>query len=134
MAKSYEEIQQEIITTLVGRPVGTQIQPENHQQFALDMLEFANAMGSLVSNGLMGEALANTDPIEPSDANVAYVFQVPADTTKTFANFLNSNSNPISVTTNSSQAAIGFLMWNQEYWSAITVYVAVSSPSFVYVD
>lgn len=129
-AKNYDEIRQLIIDTLEGRPVGTMIYPEGHQEIDLNILDFANAISNTISTGIVGEAQATTQPIQPSGSNAAYIFQVSPNSTKTFTNFRNSSGNAISVTTNSSQAAIGFLLWNGSYWSAMTVYVSVTSPSF----
>ena len=129
-AKNYDEIRQLIINTLEGRPAGTMIYPEGHQEIDLSILDFANAISSVISTGIAGEAQASTQPIHPSGSNVAYIFQVAPDSTKTFTNFRDSGGNAISVTTNSSQAAVGFLLWNGSYWSAMTVYVAVTSPAF----
>jgi len=129
-AKNYDEIRQLIINTLEGRPAGTMIYPEGHQEIDLSILDFANAISSVISTGIAGEAQASTQPIQPSGSNVAYIFQVAPDSTKTFTNFRDSGGNAISVTTNSSQAAVGFLLWNGSYWSAMTVYIAVTSPAF----
>lgn len=133
-AKNYDEIRQLIIDTLDGRPSGTMIYPEGHQEIDLNLLDFANAIARTVSTGLVDEAQANTQPIQPTESNVAYVFQVTPDTTKTFTNFRNSDGNAISVTTNSTQLAFGFLIWNKSYWTPMTVMLSVSTPSFVYVD
>ena len=129
-AKNYDEIRQLIINTLEGRPAGTMIYPEGHQEIDLSILDFANAISSIISTGIAGEAQASTQPIQPSGSNVAYIFQVAPNSTKTFTNFRDSGGNAISVTTNSSQAAVGFLLWNGSYWSAMTVYIAVTSPAF----
>lgn len=134
MAKDYAEIRQLIVDTLEGRPAGTLIYPEGHQEIELNLLDFANEISSTISTGLIGEAQSNTQPIQPVDSNVAYLFQVPPNTTKTFNNFRNSSGNAITVTTNSTQLAFGFLLWNKSYWIAMTVMLAVSTPSFVYVD
>lgn len=130
----YSELQKLIINTLAGRPTGTQILPEGHQEIELNILDFANSLLNTISTGLEGEALTNTDPIEPDNANVAYIFQVPPSTTKTFANFKDSEGDSISVTTNSTQLAFGFLVWNKQYWKAITIMLSVSTPSFVTVS
>jgi len=132
--KNYDEIRQLIIDTLEGRPAGKLIYPEGHQEIDLSLLDFANAIANTVSTGLVGEAQANTQPIQPTDSNVAYVFQVAPNTTKIFANFGDSNGDIISVTTNSTQLAFGFLLWNKSYWTPMTVMLSVSTPSFVYVE
>lgn len=131
--KGYSEIRQDIINALTGRPEGSLIFPEQHQEFALEILDFANQIGIASVTGLVGEATPSTQPIQPDDSNLAYIFQVSPDTTKTFSNFHDYQGNPISVTTNSTQVAFGFLVWNKEYWSAITVMLSVSTPAFDYV-
>lgn len=36
----YNDTKDLIIKALMGRPVGTEIQPENHQAYALNMLDY----------------------------------------------------------------------------------------------
>ena len=36
----YDDIRQRILSTLMQRPNGTEIQPDNHQDFALSLLEY----------------------------------------------------------------------------------------------
>ena len=52
----YEDTKQKIISTLMGRPVGTEIQPENHQDYALNMLDYIRSLELIATSTLIGVA------------------------------------------------------------------------------
>lgn len=117
MASSYEVIQQEIIDALVGRPAGTQIQPENHQKFALDLLDYIRSVEIIGASALQGNADPNTIPVQPDNAKVSYISSVPPGQTYVYSNFLDENGNPISVTSGSNTLSLLTLLWNGRYWT-----------------
>ena len=51
----YDDTYKMIVSTLMGRPNGTEIQPENHQAYALNMLNYIRSL-ELVANGQIGRA------------------------------------------------------------------------------
>lgn len=118
MASSYEVIQQEIINALVGRPAGTQIQPEDHQQFALDLLDYIRSVEIIGASSLQGNAAPNTVPLQPSNAKVSYISSVPPGQTYVYSNFLNENGQPISITSSANALSLVTLLWNGQYWTA----------------
>ena len=127
MASSYEAIQQEIISSLVGRPAGTRIQPENHQQFALDLLDYIRSVEIVGVGSLEGNANTDTVPIQPPNAKVSYLSSVPPGQTYVYTNFLDENGDPISVTSTANTVSLITLFWNCSFWSvsAVAVQLAV---------
>ena len=63
----YDDTKQKIIDTLMGRPNGTEIQPENHQDYALNMLDYIRSLELATTSTLIGVAYADTVPIQPDD-------------------------------------------------------------------
>lgn len=127
MASSYEVIQQEIISSLVGRPAGTRIQPENHQQFALDLLDYIRSVELIGASSLQGNASPDTVPVQPENAKVSYMSSVPPGQTYVYANFLDENGDPISVTSTANTVSLLTLLWNGSYWTVTvsTVQLAI---------
>ena len=116
----YEDTRQKIISTLMGRPVGTEIQPENHQDYALNMLDYIRSLELIATSTLIGVAESNTTPVQPNASRVCYIAGVAQNQTVTFENFIGENGNPISVTTGDMEGVFVILMWNTQYWSAQT--------------
>lgn len=112
----YLDTRQMIIDTLMGRPEGTQVQPEDHQAYALNMLNYIRAVELASGSSLIGIAEADTVPIEPYDARVSYIAGVAQNRTVTFTNFKKQNSQPISITTGDMEAVFVILLWNTQYW------------------
>lgn len=113
----YNALRDEIIDSLVGRPNGTQIQPTNHQHFALDMLDYIRSLELALQSTLMGFADVNTIPHQPDDARVSYVAAVNPNSTNIYTNFYDINGNSISVTSNDNQGLLVILIWNMQFWS-----------------
>lgn len=111
----YLDTRQMIIDTLMGRPEGTQIQPEDHQAYALNMLNYIRSIELSSGSTLTGIAETNTVPIEPLDSRVAYIGSVPENTESIFTYFKKENNEPITIITTNSAAFIIF-MWNTAYW------------------
>ena len=116
----YEDTRQKIISTLMGRPNGTEIQPENHQDYALNMLDYIRSLELIATSTLIGVAESNTTPVQPNTSRVCYIAGVAQNQTVTFENFIGESGNPISVTTEDMEGVFVILMWNTQYWSAQT--------------
>lgn len=114
----YEDTKQKIISTLMGRPVGTEIQPENHQDYALNMLDYIRSLELIATSTLIGVAESNTTPVQPNDSRVCYIAGVAQNQTVTFENFIAQNGNPISITTGDMEGVFVILLWNTQYWNA----------------
>ena len=52
----YDDTRKMIIDTLMGRPNGTEIQPENHQAYALNMLDYIRSLELDATSTLIGIA------------------------------------------------------------------------------
>ena len=113
---NYNEVKKLIINTLTNRPSGTEIQPEDHQWFALQLLDYARQIELAASSGFMGYADANKVPIQPDDSNVSYISSVPSGETITFLNFFDKSGNAISVTAPDGETDVIILIWNTKYW------------------
>lgn len=105
----------------MGRPAGTEIQPENHQAFALNMLEYIRSLELLANAPFIGVATPTTQPVQPDDSRACYIAGVAQDRTTTFQNFRDMNGDPISITNGEMEACLVIFVWNAQYWSAETV-------------
>mgnify|MGYP000010230459 CR=1 FL=1 len=117
--ESYDNIKQKIIESLLGRENGTEITPENHQAFALALLDYIRSVELISGSTLIGIAREDTVPIQSNDANACYIAAVAQDRIATFANFHNSDGHPITVTTSASEAKFVILLWNREFWDFV---------------
>ncbi|BEG61638.1 hypothetical protein [Coprobacter fastidiosus] len=116
----YEDTKQKIISTLMGRPNGTEIQPENHQDYALNMLDYIRSLELIATSTLIGVAEEITTPVQPNNSRVCYIAGVAQNQTAVFLNFIGQDGQPISVTTKDEEGVFVILMWNTQYWSAQT--------------
>ena len=127
----YLDTRQMIIDTLMGRPEGTQIQPEDHQAYALNMLNYIRSIELSSGSTLTGIAETDTVPIEPLDSRVAYIGNVSQNSVETFTYFKNENNQPITITTTNTSAFVIF-MWNTQYWEYQILPISVlQNNSFV---
>lgn len=118
----YSDTRQLIIDTLTGRPAGTEIQPEDHQAFALALNDYIRNVELNSGNAFIGFAQADTVPIQSDNGQCFYISTVPPSTNIVYANFIDSEGNPISVTTPSGKMAFVTLIWNTRNWdSQITI-------------
>lgn len=117
----YDDTYNMIISTLMGRPNGTEIQPENHQAFALNMLEYIRSLELLANAPFIGVATPTTQPVQPDDSRACYIAGVAQDRTTIFQNFIDMNGDPISITNGEMEACLVIFVWNGQYWSAETV-------------
>lgn len=125
----YDDTRAKIINTLMGRPAGTEIQPENHQDYALNMLDYIRSL-ELVANGpLIGVATPTTQPVQPNDSRACYLAGVAQDRTVTFQNFYNYLGQPIQITNGQMEACLVILIWDTQYWSAETVPTSIISEA-----
>ena len=117
----YDDTYNMIISTLMGRPNGTEIQPENHQAFALNMLEYIRSLELLANAPFIGVATPTTQPVQPDDSRACYIAGVAQDRTTIFQNFRDMNGDAISITNGEMEACLVIFVWNAQYWSAETV-------------
>ena len=75
----YKDTKEAIIDTLMGREVGHEIQPDEHQNFALKLLDYIRSVELISGSTLIGIAEADTVPVQPDDAHVAYIAGVAQD-------------------------------------------------------
>ncbi len=118
----YSDTRQLIIDTLMGRPAGTEIQPEDHQAFALALNDYIRNVELNSGNAFIGFAQADTVPIQSDNGQCFYISTVPQGTNIVYANFIDYEGNPISVTTPPNKMAFVTLIWNTRNWdSQITI-------------
>lgn len=125
----YDDTRQKIINTLMGRPVGSEIQPENHQDYALNMLDYIRSLELLANAPFIGVAQPTTQPVQPDDSRACYIAGVAQDRTVTFQNFRNYLGQPIQITTGQMESYLVILVWNGQYWSAESVPTNVISSA-----
>ena len=113
----YEDTRQKILSTLMQRPNGTEIQPDNHQDFALNLLEYIRSVELISGSTLIGVAYEDTVPVQSNISNVAYIAGVAQQRNVVYENFINENGEPINVTTGEMEAKLVILTWNKQYWS-----------------
>lgn len=118
----YSDTRQLIIDTLMGRPAGTEIQPEDHQAFALQITDYIRSVELVAGSGVpVGFAEPDTIPIQPDNGNSVYLSSVIGGTSKTFLNFLDSNGSSIRVDSPENSVTFLTLLWNGTYWSVNSV-------------
>lgn len=113
----YADTKQLIESTLTGRPAGTYILPEDHQTFALSLLDYIHAVELIGASSLQGTATTSTVPVQPANAKVSYISSVPPGQTYVYTNFLDENGDAISVTSSANTVSLLTLLWNGSYWS-----------------
>lgn len=112
----YDDTRKKIINSLLQRPNGTKIQPENHQDFALNLLEYIRSVELISASTLIGIAHTDTMPVQSNQANATYIAGVAQETVAIFKNFSDFEGNPITVTTGEMEAKLVILTWNRQYW------------------
>ena len=125
----YDDTRQMIISTLMGRPNGTEIQPENQQAYELNMLDYIRSLELIANGPLIGIATPTTQPIQPNDSRACYIAGVAQDRTVTFQNFRNYLGQPIQITNGEMEACLVILIWDTQYWSAETVPTSIISQA-----
>lgn len=125
----YEDTYQMIISTLMGRPVGTEIQPEDHQAYALNMLNYIRSLELLANAPFIGIAKPTTQPVQPNDSRACYIAGVAQDRTTVFQNFYDINGEPITITNGEMEASLIVFVWNGQYWSFESVPTNVISSA-----
>lgn len=128
----YSDTRQLIIDTLMGRPAGTEIQPEDHQAFALALSDYIRSVELVAGSGVPVDfAEPHTVPVQPNNGQAVYLSYVPRSTTKNFVNFLNRSGDSIRVATSSDEVKLVTLLWNSSYWSiqVVTINVITADSS-----
>lgn len=125
----YDDTRQMIISTLMGRPVGTEIQDTAQQAYELNMLDYIRSLELLANGPLIGIATPTTQPVQPDDSRVCYIAGVAQDRTVTFQNFRNYLGQPIQITNGQMEACLVMLIWDTQYWSAETVPTSIISQA-----
>ena len=128
MSLTYNQVRELILKTLEERPAGTKVEVPNQQNYELALLDYFQQLETTMSTSLVGIATAETTPIEPPQARVAYLAQQASSTTTVFENFMDGEGNPISITTDVDHVAFITLFWNTQYWSYQAVMIPVIYP------
>lgn len=108
------------MNTLLNRPAGTKILPENQQAYELSMLDYIKSIELISTNTLVGNAYSDTVPIQPSNSRVCYIAGVNAQETVTFDNFFDLNGDSIVIVNQGSNGLFVILIWDTESWTAYT--------------
>lgn len=122
----YQDTKEAIIETLMGRAYGHEIQPDEHQDFALKLLDYIHSVELISGSTLIGIADGDTVPVQPDDAHVAYIAGVPPETINEYLYFIGQDGAPITVVTGEMEAKFVILIWNTEYWSKTEVETAIN--------
>lgn len=131
----YLDTKQKIIETLTGRVAGTQIQPSEHQEFALSLLEYIRSVELISGSTLVGVAQRTTVPVQPDTANTCYVGACSVGDSITFENFHGEDGEALTYTADANVGAIILLTWNKQYWemTAVPSNVSVTASVINYV-
>lgn len=113
----YDDTRNKILESLLQRPVGTEINPENHQDFALSLLDYIRSVELISGSTLIGIAYQDTVPVQSNDSNGVYIAGVAQGSTVVFQNFRDVNGNQLTVTTEDTESKLVILIWNRQYWS-----------------
>lgn len=125
----YDDTRQKILETLMQRPNGTMIQPANHQDFALSLLDYIRNVELISSSTLIGVAYEDTVPVQSNDANETYIAGVAQQRSAVFQNFRDVNGEPITVTTGEMEAKLIILTWNRQYWTKAEISANIISQA-----
>ena len=125
----YNSSRTKIQQTLTGRTSGTQVTPDSHQAMAEDVLNYVQEVENISLSGLEGIAYTDTTPVQPDEANCAYISAVPSNTTYTYKNFADENGDAVSITATTDPLFV-ILFWNKKYWS----YLATTSAPHLHVS
>lgn len=125
----YDDTYQMIISTLMGRPAGEEIQPDEQQAYEINMLNYIRSLELLANGPLIGIATPTTQPVQPNNARACYISGVAQDRTVTFQNFRNYLGQPIQITNGQMEACLVILIWDTQYWSAETVPTSIISAA-----
>lgn len=127
-AAGYAETRDRIINTLMGRPVGHEITPQEHQDFELIFLNYVRSVELVSASTLIGFADENTVPVQPENANCSYISTITNNATIVFNNFPNEYGTPITVTTDGDHAGVIILLrrWDLGYWEYHIVPITLS--------
>ena len=125
----YDDTREKILKTLLQRPNGTQIQPDNHQDFALSLLDYIRNVELISASTLIGVAYEDTVPVQSNESNSSYIAGVAQQRTTTFANFIDRYGQPIKVTTGEMEAKLVILTWNKQYWTKQEVVANIISEA-----
>lgn len=125
----YDDTYQMIISTLMGRPAGKEIQPDEQQAYEINMLNYIRSLELLANGPLIGIATPTTQPVQPNNARACYISGVAQDRTVTFQNFRNYLGQPIQITNGQMEACLVILIWDTQYWSAETVPTSIISAA-----
>ena len=117
----YDDTRRMIISTLMGRPVGTEIQDTAQQAYELNMLDYIRSLELLANAPFIGVAQPTTQPVQPDNSRACYIAGVAQDRTVTFQNFYDYQGVPIQIITGEMEAYLVILVWNGQYWSAESV-------------
>lgn len=123
---SYKDTKDLIEQALVGRPAGTLIQPENHQAYALSLLEYVRSLEMSTKSGILGVANYMTVPLQPDDEYVSYVSAIGMNSEIEFQNFYNEYGQKIKITTSTDSGKFILLFWNKVYWDFQTFDTTIS--------
>ena len=115
----YNDTRQLIIDTLMGRPAGTEIQPEDHQAFALQITDYIRSVELMAGNSVpIAFADIDTVPVQPDSGQAVYFSFVPKGEAKTFKYFIDKDGNEIMVSSTANEVSFVILLWNGSYWSS----------------
>lgn len=118
-----------ITKALMGRPNGSEIQPEEHQAYALNMLNYIRSLELLSNAPFIGIANTATMPIQPDNSRACYIAGVGQDRTAVFRNFRDQNGNRIAITTGEMEGCLMIFLWNTQYWSVQKVSTNIISSA-----
>lgn len=123
----YSDTKQKIIDSLMNREVGTQIQPENHQDFALSLLEYIRSVELVSGSTLIGIATRTTVPVQSDESFECYISSCGKGQSITFENFHGFDGNALTCTSEGDSAYFILLTWNKQYWEMTQIETSVST-------
>lgn len=125
----YDDTKKKIFNALLGRPSEEEIQPDKHQEFALNLLEYIRGVEITANGPLVGVAYENTVPIQPDSSRAAYIAGVAQEKTAVFENFIQEDGRPVTIKTGEMEGNLVILIWNTRYWSYESIPTNIISQS-----
>jgi hypothetical protein len=127
---TYQEAKNTILNALTNRPVGSEVQVQNHQNAEMAILDYARSIQQSIGSSLFVDFTYFTEePYIPQTGYALYIgYIAPSEGTTTTLNyFFDLEGDEYQVTTSENEFVLAFLLWNGTYWDLMQCNVPIAS-------
>lgn len=126
---TYQEAKNIILNALTNRPVGSEVQVQNHQNAEMAILDYARSIQQSIGSSLFVDFTYFTEePYIPQTGYALYIgYIAPSEGTTTTLNyFFDLEGDEYQVTTSENEFVLAFLLWNGTYWDLMQCNVPIA--------